>query len=136
MRFCPLSLGDRRATLTSLILLLESIGEQSGDVGCGGSAGARHRSEGPANAKIRHGHFVEVKSIKRICRALRLSRNTVRKVIRSGVTELTHDRTTQTLPKIDPRRSALDALPAENARRPKRQCLTLIRVYEELRNRG
>jgi transposase len=87
-------------------------------------------------AKIRRAHFVEGKSIKQICRELRLSRNTVRKVIRSGATEFTYDRTTQPRPKIDPWRSDLDAMLAENARRPKRGRLTLIRIYEELRNRG
>jgi len=38
-------------------------------------------------AKIRRYHFVDGKSIKEISRLLRLSRNTVRKVIRSGATE-------------------------------------------------
>ncbi len=38
-------------------------------------------------AKIRRAHFIECKSIKQICRELRVSRNTVRKVIRSGATE-------------------------------------------------
>ena len=60
-------------------------------------------------AKIRRGHFVEGKSIKQICRELgrqlRVSRNTVRKVIRSGATEFTYDCTTQPRPKIDPWRS-------------------------------
>lgn len=87
-------------------------------------------------AKIRRAHFIDGKSIKQICRELRLSRNTVRKVIRSGATEFTYDRTTQPRPKIDPWRSELDAMLAENARRPKRERLTLIRIYEELRNRG
>jgi transposase len=87
-------------------------------------------------AKIRRAHFVEGKSIKQISRELRLSRNTVRKVIRSGATEFTYDRTTQPRPKIDPWRSELDGLLAENARRPKRERLTLIRIYEELRNQG
>jgi len=87
-------------------------------------------------SKIRRAHFVDGKSIKQICRELRLSRNTVRKVIRSGATEFTYDRTTQPRPKIDPWRSDLDGLLAENARRPKRERLTLIRIYEELRNRG
>lgn len=87
-------------------------------------------------AKIRRAHFVDGKSIKQICRELRLSRNTVRKVIRTGATEFTYDRTTQPRPKIDPWRSDLDELLAENARRPKRERLTLIRIYEELRNRG
>ena len=87
-------------------------------------------------AKIRRAHFVEGKSIKQICRELRLSPNTVRKVIRSGATEFTYDRTTQPRPKIDPWRSELDELLAENTRRPKRERLTLIRIHQELRNRG
>ena len=87
-------------------------------------------------AKIRRAHFIEGKSIKQICRELRVSRNTVRKVIRSGATEFTYDRTTQPRPKIGPWRSELDAMLAENARRPKRDRLTVIRIYEELRNRG
>ncbi len=87
-------------------------------------------------AKIRRLHFVDGKSIKQICRELRLSRNTVRKVIRSDATEFTYDRATQPRPKIDPWRSDLDEMLAENARRPKRERLTVIRIYEELRNRG
>src|SRR6056297_1002036 len=87
-------------------------------------------------AKIRRAHFVDGKSIKQICRELRLSRNTVRKVIRPGATEFTYDRTTQPRPKIDPWRSDLDAMLADNARRPKRERLTVIRIYEGLRNRG
>jgi len=43
-------------------------------------------------AKIRRAFFVEGKSIKQICRDLRLSRNTVRKVVRSGDTEFSYDR--------------------------------------------
>ena len=65
--------------------------------------------------KIRRAHFVEGKSIKQICRELRLSRNTVCKVIRSGATEFTYDRTTQPRPKIDPWRSELDELMVETA---------------------
>ena len=38
-------------------------------------------------AKIRRAHFVQGKSIKQICREFGMSRNTVRKVIRSGATE-------------------------------------------------
>ena len=43
-------------------------------------------------AKIRRAHFIQGKSIKQICRELRVSRNTVRKVIRSGATEFSYDR--------------------------------------------
>ena len=87
-------------------------------------------------AKIRRAYFVQGKSIKQVCRELRISRNTVRKVVRSGATEFSYDRSTQPRPKIDPWRSDLDEMLAENARPPKRQRLTLVRVYEELRNRG
>ena len=87
-------------------------------------------------AKIRRAYFIQGKSIKQICRELQVSRNTVRKVIRSGATEFSYDRSTQPRPKIDPWRSELDDMLAENARRPKRERLTLVRVYEELRNRG
>ena len=87
-------------------------------------------------AKIRRAHLIDGKSIKQICRELRVSRKTVRKVIRSGATEFTYDRTSQPRPKIGPWRSELDEMLAENARRPRRERLTLIRIYEELRNRG
>lgn len=87
-------------------------------------------------AKIRRVHFVEGKPIKQICRELRVSRNTVRKVIRSGATQFSYDRATQPRPKIDPWRSELEAMLAENVRRPKRERLTLVRIYEELRNSG
>ena len=87
-------------------------------------------------AKIRRAHFIQGKSIKQICRELRVSRNTVRKVIRSGATEFSYDRSTQPRPKIDPWRCDLDDMLADNARHPKRERLTLVRIYEELRNRG
>lgn len=41
-------------------------------------------------AKIRRAHFVDGKSIKQICRELRLSRNTVRKVILLALHEQFH----------------------------------------------
>ena len=87
-------------------------------------------------AKIRRAYFVQDKSIKQICRELRVSRNTVRKVIRSDATEFSYDRTIQPRPQIDPWRSKLDEMLAENAKRSKRERLTLIRIYEELRNLG
>ncbi len=41
-------------------------------------------------AKIRRAYFVHGRSIKQICRELRVSRNTVRKVVRSGATEFSY----------------------------------------------
>ena len=51
---------------------------------------------------VRRAHFIDAKSIKQICGELRAPRNWVRKVIRSGATAFTYDRTTQPRPKIDP----------------------------------
>ena len=87
-------------------------------------------------AKIRRAFFQHGKSIKQICRELRVSRNTVRKVIRSGATEMTYERSVQPQPKVGPWRDELDRMLAENARKPKRERLTRIRVFEELRALG
>ena len=40
--------------------------------------------------KIRRAYFIQEKSIKQICRELRVSRNTVRKVVRSGAAEFSY----------------------------------------------
>ena len=61
-------------------------------------------------AKIRRAFFVQGKSIKAICRELRVSRKTVRKVIRSDATEFHYEREAQPLPKIGPWRDKLDQL--------------------------
>ena len=87
-------------------------------------------------AKIRRAYFQDKKSIKYICRELRVSRNTVRKVIRSGATEMTYERTVQPQPKIGPWKGKLDEMLAANARKPKRERLTRIRIFEELRALG
>ena len=87
-------------------------------------------------AKIRRAYFQDKKPIKQIYRELRVSRNTVRKVIRSGATALTYERTIQPLPKIGPWTGELDDILAANARKAKRERLTLIRIFEELRARG
>jgi hypothetical protein len=85
-------------------------------------------------ARIRREYFVHRKSIKEIVRTVKVSRNTVRKVIRSGASAFSYDRSSQPRPKIDPWRLELDEILAGNARRPKRERLTLVRIYEELRN--
>ncbi len=87
-------------------------------------------------AKIRRAYFKEGKSIKQICCDFRVSRNTVRKVIRSGSTEFSYDRSVQPRPKIGPWQSDVDDMLGENANRPKRGRLTLVRIYEQLRGRG
>jgi DNA-binding transcriptional regulator LsrR (DeoR family) len=46
-------------------------------------------------ARIRFEHFQNGKGIKRIARELGIARDTVRKVLRSGVTEFVYKRTVQ-----------------------------------------
>ena len=87
-------------------------------------------------AKIRRAYFQDKKPIKQICRELRVSRKTVRKVVRSGATEFTYERSVQPQPKIGPWRDELDRMLAENARKPKRDRLTAIRIFEELQALG
>jgi transposase len=87
-------------------------------------------------AKIRRLHFVQGKSIKLICRELGLSRKVVRKVLRSGETELRYRRTRQPLPKLGRWQSDLDDLLAANEAKPGRERLTLVRLFETLRDRG
>src|ERR1700687_6430400 len=87
-------------------------------------------------AKIRRAFFVKGKSIKLICRELRVSRKIVRKVIRSEATEFRYEREAQPLPKIGPWSDKLDQLLMANEGRASRERLTLIRLFEELRGCG
>jgi len=87
-------------------------------------------------AKIRRAYFHQKKPIKQICRELKVSRKVVRKVIRSGKTEFTYERAVQPMPRLGPWRDDLDRLLEENARRSKRERLTHVRVFEELRGLG
>ena len=87
-------------------------------------------------AKIRRAFFVQGKSIKAICRELRVSRKVVRKIIRSEATEFRYEREGQPLPKIGPWRDKLDQLLLANEGKASRERLTLIRLFEELRGLG
>jgi hypothetical protein len=51
-------------------------------------------------ARIRREFFVRGKTIKELVRELHVSRNTVRKVLRSGATEFVYEREVQPLPKL------------------------------------
>src|SRR5437588_12228302 len=87
-------------------------------------------------AKIRRAFFVQGKSIKLICRELRVSRKVVRKVIRSEATEFRYEGEPQPLPKIGPWTDQLNELLLANEGKAARERLTLIRLFEELRGRG
>ena len=83
-------------------------------------------------AKIRRAYFVQKKSIKAICRELRVSRKVVRKVLRSDATEFHYERGEQPLPRIGPWQDALDQMLVSNEAKPGRERLTLIRLFEAL----
>ena len=86
--------------------------------------------------RIRREHFVRGKSIKEIARDLRMSRNTVRKILRSGETSFAYERDVQPQPKLGRWKSDLDRMLAENAGKPLRERLTLIRLFEDLHGLG
>jgi transposase len=86
--------------------------------------------------RIRREHFLEGKTIKEIARDLKVSRNTVRKVLRSGETSFEYEREVQPRPKLGRWTADLDELLAGNAAKPAREQLTLIQIFEDLRGRG
>src|ERR1700744_2745893 len=73
--------------------------------------------------RIRREHLVKGKSIKEIARDLKISRNTVRKILRSEETSSSYDREVQPRPRLGRGKAA-------------RERLTLIRLFEELRALG
>jgi len=86
--------------------------------------------------RIRREFFVQGKTIKEIARDLRVARNTVRRIVRTGRTDAQYERETQPRPKLGRWTAELETLLAANAKKSPREQLTLIRVYEELRGRG
>src|SRR5215210_5927870 len=87
-------------------------------------------------ARIRREFFVKGRSIKEIVRDLKVSRNTVRKVLRSGETSFSYEREVQPLPRLGRWREDFDRLLAGNEGKAARERLTLIRIFEELRGLG
>jgi transposase len=87
-------------------------------------------------ARIRREFFVRGRTIKEIVRELHVSRNTVRKVLRSGATEFSYEREVQPLPKLGRWKADLDRILSGNEAKQARERLTLIRVFEELRGLG
>jgi transposase len=86
--------------------------------------------------RVRQAHLVKGHGIKRIARELRLSRNTVRDILRSGDTERRYHRRDQQLPRLGTFAARLDAMLEENAGKGKRERLTFQRLFEELRLEG
>ena len=86
--------------------------------------------------RIRREHLVKGKSIKKIARDLRISRNTVRRILRSGETSFSYEREVQPRPRLGRWKADLDRMLTTNASNTTRERLTLIRLFEELRALG
>ena len=87
-------------------------------------------------ARIRREYFVKGKPIKEIVRDVKVSRNTVRKVIRSQATAFTYDRRVQPMPKLGPWTAGLERMLETNETKSKRERLTLLRISEALEGLG
>ncbi len=87
-------------------------------------------------AKIRRLSLVQGKSIKQICRELKVSRKVVRKVLRSGETEFRYERKHQPLPRMGAWRAELERLVAANADKPSRERQPLTGIFDQLRGLG
>ena len=87
-------------------------------------------------AKIRRYHFVKGLGIKTISRQLRISKNTVRKVIRSGATEYFYKRTIQPQPQLGEYVPRLEEMLKEDWERPRKRRLTARRLFELIQAEG
>lgn len=77
---------------------------------------------------IRREHFIKGKTIKEIACDLKVPRNTVRKVLRSGETSFEYERSIQPRPKLGRWASELDVLLAANAVKSAREQLTPMKA--------
>ena len=87
-------------------------------------------------ARVRRAFHAQGWSMKKIARELHVSRNTVRKILRSGETDFTYERECQPLLKIGPWVEHVDRFLLANEGKAARERLTLIRIYEEVRALG
>ena len=87
-------------------------------------------------ARIRRDHLVKGVPIKKLARDLRVSKNTIRKVVRGDATSHTYERTIQPMPKLGPWVEELERQLEANERTPRRLRLSLLRIYEDLAAQG
>lgn len=86
--------------------------------------------------KIRCAYQRDRKSIRQIAREFKMSRNTVRKVIRKDVTEFTYERKAQPLPKLGPFQEMLSESLAVDGTKPPKEQRTALVLFEELQRKG
>jgi len=86
--------------------------------------------------KIRQAHFRDGKGIREISRDLNLSRNTVKNIIRSGITDQKYERAVQPYPKLGPFIERLTALLQEDNDKPIRHRRSAQLLFEQLQREG
>ena len=86
--------------------------------------------------EIRRAYFEQRRPIKEIVRTLRVSRATVRKVIRGQETEFKYERGVQPAPKLGEWVEVLTEILEQEAKLPRRERRSTQRLFEELRGRG
>ncbi len=86
--------------------------------------------------KIRLAHHRNNKPIREIARDMNLSRNTVRKILRSDVTEQHYERKAQPRPKLEPYKAQLtQALEEDQGKLPKHRRSAIL-LFEQLQREG
>ena len=83
-------------------------------------------------ARIRRDHLVRGVPIKKIARDLRVSKNTVRKVVRGDETSYSYARKIQPMPKLGPWVGELERRLEANEKKERRNRLSLLRIHEDL----
>ncbi len=86
--------------------------------------------------KIRLAYHRDHKPIREIARDFNLSRNTVKKILRSDVTELTYERKVQPRPKLEPFKVKLAEYLAEDISKPPKHRRTAMVLFEQLQREG
>lgn len=86
--------------------------------------------------QIRRAYFVEHKSIRRIAREFRCSRETVNKAIVSAEPGVYTQKALREAPVLGPYKGQIDQLLAENERLPRKQRYTSHRIYAVLKGKG
>ena len=83
-------------------------------------------------ARIRRDHLVKGVPIKKIARDLRVSKNTIRKVVRGDETSHTYERKIQPMPKLGPWVEELERQLKANEKKARKDRLSLLRIHEDL----
>ena len=121
------SAKDRRTTLTRGSKPRGLRSRRSGP-----GYAAAHPGPTPIFTDSRQTEHARGVPIKKIARDLRVSKNTVRKVVRGDETSFSYERKIQPMPKLGPWVEELERRLEANEKKPRRDRLSLLRIHEDL----